>query len=193
MTEKFRVKYGLQVGDNTNPDAMTVDGLTGNIVTDGDLAVNGGDITTTSTTANVVNATATTVNIAGAATTVSIGANTGTTTVNNSLVADDISITTVDTTNLEVTNIKAKDGTAAATIADSTGVITVSSQLNVDNLRFDTNTISSTNTNGNITLTPDGIGDVVVSKDLEVQGVLQTDDVTNASGPISITRISLPM
>ena len=119
--EKFKVKFGLAVGDTV----ATVDGTTGNIVTQGDIAVNGGDITTTSTTANIVNTTATTVNLAGAGTTVSIGANTGTTTVNNSLVADDISVLTVDATNIEVTNIKAKDGTASISIADSTGVVTV--------------------------------------------------------------------
>jgi hypothetical protein len=71
--------------------------------------------------------------------------------------------TTVDATNLEVTNIKAKDGTAAATIADSTGVVTVSTQLNVDNLRLDGNVLSSTNTNGNIELTPNGNGRVTTS------------------------------
>ena len=55
-----------------------------NTVVTGDLAVNGGDITTTSTgTATVFNTNATTLNVGGAATTVSIGASTGTTTVNN--------------------------------------------------------------------------------------------------------------
>ena len=141
--------------------------LTGaNVRTPGDLQIDGGDLVMNSATANLANTTATTVNIAGAATSVSIGANTGTTTINNSLVADDISIATVDTTNLEVTNIKAKDGTAAATIADTTGIITVSSQLNVDNLNLSGNTISSTDTNGNITLTPNGTGTTVVSSNI---------------------------
>ena len=54
----------------------------------GDLAVNGGDITTTATTFNLVNATATTLNIGGAATAVDIGATTGTTSVNNALSVD---------------------------------------------------------------------------------------------------------
>ena len=36
-------------------------------------------------------------------------------------------------------------------------------QLNVDNIRIDGNTISSTDTNGNITLDPDGTGNTVVS------------------------------
>lgn len=59
--------------------------VTGATTLTGDLAVNGGDITTTATTFNLINATATTVNLAGAATTLSIGAATGTTTVNNAL------------------------------------------------------------------------------------------------------------
>lgn len=76
--------------------------------------------------------------------------------------ATDVNATTVDTTNIEVTNLKAKDGTAAASIADSTGAITVSTLLNVDNLRLDGNTLSSTNANGNITLDPNGTGEVVI-------------------------------
>jgi hypothetical protein len=51
----------------------------------GDAAVNGGDITTTQTTFNLINTTATTLNIGQAATTVSMGATTGTTTVRNDL------------------------------------------------------------------------------------------------------------
>jgi hypothetical protein len=51
----------------------------------GDLSVNGGDITTTAGTFNILNTTATTVNAFGAATTLNIGAATGTLTVNNEL------------------------------------------------------------------------------------------------------------
>jgi hypothetical protein len=56
-----------------------------NTVVTGDLAVNGGDITTSATTATVFNTTATTLNIGSAATTVAIGASSGTTTVNNNV------------------------------------------------------------------------------------------------------------
>ena len=154
-----------------------------NAVVNGDLAVNGAggviaDITTTQPTASVFNTTATTVNIGGAATTVSIGANTGTTTVNNSLVADDISVVTVDATNIEVTNIKAKDGTAAMTIANSTGVVTVSTELQVDNINIATNTISSTDTNGDITLDPNGTGQTVVNSAIDVNGNITGDFLT---------------
>ena len=77
----------------------------------------------------------------------------------------------VDATNLEVTNIKALDGTAAASIANSTGAITVSTLLNVDNLRLDGNTLSSTNTNGAINLTPNGTGQVTITNDALINTV----------------------
>lgn len=77
----------------TNNGALVVTGgvgvggqlrVGGNTTLTGDLAVNGGDITTTSTgTATLFNANATTLNIGGAATTVNIGAATGTLTLNN--------------------------------------------------------------------------------------------------------------
>lgn len=46
--------------------------------------------------------------------------------------------------------------------------------LNIDNIQIDGSTISSTNTNGNINLTPNGTGAVVVSK-MQVTGALQLD------------------
>jgi hypothetical protein len=55
--------------------------------------------------------------------------------------------------------------------------------LDIDNIRIDGNTISSTNTNGNINLTPNGTGSVVISK-LNVTGDITFDGnvtVGNAS------------
>jgi len=164
------VSIGANTGTTTVNNALAADSIT----TTGDAAINGGDITTSAGSANIFNAGATTVNIGGAATTVSIGANTGTTTINNSLVADDISIATIDATNIEVSNIKAKDGTAAMTIADSTGLVTVTTQLQVDNINVSGNTISSTNANGAINLTPNGTGTVVIPT-----ADVTTLDVTN--------------
>jgi len=49
----------------------------------------------------------------------------------------------------------------------STGAVALETpsadQLNVDNLRLDGNTISSTDTNGNVTIDPDGTGNTVIS------------------------------
>ena len=57
------------------------------------------------------------------------------------------------------------DGSTLAITSDftQTGTGTVTGQWNVDNLRLDSNVLSSTDTNGNITLTPNGTGYVVVS------------------------------
>lgn len=43
-----------------------------------------------------------------------------------------------------------------------TGTYNLTGQLNVDNLRLDGNTLSSTDTNGNLTLAPNGTGSVLV-------------------------------
>jgi hypothetical protein len=57
------------------------------------------------------------------------------------------------------------DGSTLDLVADytQTGTGRVTGQWNVDNLRLDDNTLSSTNTDGNIVLTPDGDGYVTIS------------------------------
>jgi hypothetical protein len=68
------VDLGLQTTDSPQFVGLTLTG---------DAAVNGGDITTSATTATVFNTNATTVNAFGAATSLTIGATTGTTTLRN--------------------------------------------------------------------------------------------------------------
>jgi hypothetical protein len=92
------IDLGLQTGDSPQFVGLTLTG---------DLAVNGGDITTSQASATVFNTTATTVNAFGAATTLNIGAATGNTTVNNNLiVTGDFTVngtaSIIDTTNLSV-------------------------------------------------------------------------------------------
>lgn len=94
------VAIGQAVGSSDSPSFA-------GITLTGDAAVNGGDVTTTATTASLFNANATTLNIGGAATTLSIGAATGTTTVNNNLVVSgnltvDGTTTVLNTATLEV-------------------------------------------------------------------------------------------
>ena len=74
-----------------------------------DLALNGGDLTTTSASFNLINAAATTVNFAGAATALSIGAATGTTTVNNSLTVSGNLVVNGITTTINATTITVDD------------------------------------------------------------------------------------
>ena len=100
----------------------------GNAIVFGDLAVNGGDITTTSTgTATVFNTNATTLNVGQAATTVSIGATTGTATIRNATTAIDGAATVGGT--LAVTGNTTLTGDLAVNGGDitttSTGTATV--------------------------------------------------------------------
>ncbi len=83
----------VRVGGSTAPTvALDVTGaasisttlaVTSDTTLTGDLAVNGGDLTTSASTFNLLNATATTLNIGGAATALALGASSGTLTLNN--------------------------------------------------------------------------------------------------------------
>ncbi len=143
--------------------ALTNDGT--NLTASGDLAVNGGDITTTATTANIVNTTATTVNIAGASTTTAIGAATGTTTLGNDLaITGDATVSGADLT--------LGTGTTAAP-----GKIILHDNQAGDS--FTTTIASNADVNANFTLTlpaTAGTADQVLK--------------TNGSGALSWTTIS---
>jgi hypothetical protein len=67
-----------------------------------------------------------------------------------------------------------------------TGTVGITGQLNIDNLRLDGNVISSTNLNGNITLTPNGAGLVQTSANL-----VPTTDGTLDLGAIATRYASL--
>jgi hypothetical protein len=87
-------------------------------------------VSTNSTSFNLVNTTATTVNIGGAATTISIGANTGTTTVNNNLTVTgnlDVkgTVSFIESTTIQVTDKNLELGTVDTptdTTADGGGI-----------------------------------------------------------------------
>jgi hypothetical protein len=78
------IDLGLETGDSPQFVGLTLTG---------DAAVNGGDITTSATTFNLVNSNATTVNFAGAATTLNIGNASGTATIaGNAIVQGDFTV-----------------------------------------------------------------------------------------------------
>jgi hypothetical protein len=63
-------------------------------------------------------------------------------------------------------------------------------ELQVDNLYFNGNTIVSSNTNGNINLTPNGTGSVVISK-LQVTGGIQFDgNITIGDSPADTLTVN---
>lgn len=81
-TDKFQV-----TATNGNTSVAGTLAVTGATTITNDLAVNGGDITTTATTFNLIDTNATTANIARAATSLTIGATTGTATIRNATTA----------------------------------------------------------------------------------------------------------
>ena len=94
-----------------------------NTVVAGDLAVNGGDFTTTQTTFNLLNATATSVNFAGAGTSVNVGANTGTLTIGNPTVVG--TQATQNVFNATATTVNAFGAGTAITVGATTGTLTL--------------------------------------------------------------------
>jgi hypothetical protein len=128
--------------EQTATTRLTID-TSGNATFTGDVAINGGDLTTTATTFNLLNTTATTVNFAGAATALTVGAVTGTATIRNASVvlSGDLEvrggdITTNQTTfNLLNTTATTVNFAGAATILEigaATGTTNVNNNLVVD-------------------------------------------------------------
>lgn len=155
----------LDVGGNTITNQLYVETTadlvgnvsTGNLDVNGDVNIDGDDLTTTSTTFNILNSTATTINFGGAATTVEIGAATGTTNVNNNLVVDgDVQVKGGDiTTNQTTFNIVTGTvtdlniGTSATNIqiGSASGNTNVNNNLIVDG---DASVLGNLNIQGNL-------------------------------------------
>lgn len=203
--EKFKVKFGLAVGDT----AATIDATSGDIVTTGDLDVKG---------ANITNST---------------GGLTIATTSNGNLTLDpdgtgkviiagdlqvDGTTTTINSTTLDIDdkNITLAKGAANAAAADGGGITlegpttpatilyedtddswnfnkkTSAPELQVDNINVNGNTIISTNTNGDITLTPNGTGEVNISKvDIDSGAIDGTTIGANSAAAATFTSATI--
>ena len=85
------------------------------------------------------------------------------------------------------------DGTTTLDATTIAGTLSISGQLNIDNLRLDGNVISSTNSNGSISLLPNGSGDVVIGdgtdNDLQVKGDVIAFHSSDIKLKENITRI----
>lgn len=115
------VEKSVNIGGNLKITGLST--FTGNAEFSGDIAVNGGDITTTATTFNLVNTTATTVNLAGAATALNLGATTGTATINNPTVVG--SQTTQNLYNTVATTVNAFGAATTVGIGAASGTATI--------------------------------------------------------------------
>ena len=151
----------------------------GDLTVTGDLAVNGGDITTTATTFNLLEANATTVNAFGAATTIDIGATSGTATINNPTV-----VGTQTTQNLWNTVATTVNFAGAANIINMGTNVTT---LDLGYIRIKGNTISTdSNSATELIIDPfpdsgDAGGDVIIRGNLQVAGTTTTVNSTEMS------------
>ena len=172
----------IQIGSATGTT-----NINNNLDVDGDVNIDGGDLTVSTSTFNLINSTATTVNFAGAATTLEIGAATGTTNINNNLDVDgDINIDggdlTVSTTTFNLANTTATTVNAfgaATTVNFGTSATTV----DFGDLKINGSTIYGDPNAQTITLDPypaggEAGGDVVVRGNFKVTGTTTTVNST---------------
>ena len=173
--------------NNVSATNFSITGSTGNITTSGDVAVNGGDLTTTNATATLFNSNTTNLSVGSAATTYTIGANTatgnihGTTiTLNNATALNASSALAT----LDSVSIGGGYGSTGVSISN-TGNIQASGTLTVDN----DGTISG---NGTVGGTLDVTGATTLHSTL---GVTSTGtfggDINANSGTIATTQTTL--
>ncbi len=161
--------------------------INNNLDVDGDVNIDGGDLTVSTATFNLANANATTVNAFGAATTVEIGAATGTTNINNNLDVDgdvnidggDLTVST-STFNLVNTNATTVNAFGAATTINFG---TAATTTDFGDLKINGSTIFGDTNGQTITLDPypgggDAGGDVVVRGNFKVTGTTTTVNST---------------
>lgn len=160
-------------------DGITYNPSTDKLTMTGDLAVNGGDITTTTTAATVFNSTATTVSVGGGASTLNLGY------INGSGVTAGQTInigTNSSTSGAKIINIGSNSNTAGATtlnvLGGSTGNITVNLGTNATTGTSNVN-LGSTSASGGSTVTVNN--DLVVGGNLTVNGITTTINATTVS------------
>jgi hypothetical protein len=146
------VEGGVGIEKNLNVGVNL--GVIGDTTFTGDLAVNGGDITTIATTFNLLNTTATTGNLFGAGTAITIGATTGTTTIRNAntVVTGDLAVNGADITTTST-------GTATVFNANATTVNAFGAAVAVN--------LGSAGSSGTLTIKNDN---TVLDGDLQVKG-----------------------
>src|SRR3989344_634241 len=126
-TSFTNVSFGVNVLSNFSEDANFA----------GNIAANGGSLTTTSASFDLLNTTATTLNIGGDATTLSVGATTGTTSVNNTLNLVGNTLTSADDLTIDPGGGGVKIGTGTQGTIDLTGDdLYVTGDLEVDGTSY---------------------------------------------------------
>lgn len=91
----------------------------------------------------------------------------------------DLALTSLKTVLGDANKVLRRDSSGIVVSSDVTisdaSILSGATQLNVDNLRLDGNTLSSTDTNGNVVLDPDGTGIISALAAVQVTGALRSD------------------
>ena len=139
--------------------------INNNLDVDGDINLDGGDFTVSTSTVNIANANATTINFGGAATTLEIGAATGTTNINNNLDVDGninldgasltTSAATVNIANANTTTLNIGGASTTTTIGAASGNVIIGNdlQVNGNDIRSSTGNVAMTLNDINVTIT----------------------------------------
>ena len=102
---------------------------------------------------------------------------------------------TILTTNINALTTSTSTTTGALVVDGGVGIaenLNVGGVINIDNLRLDTNTLSSTNTNGDIVIAPNGTGDIQLDSDTVRIGDSNTNATltTNGTGDLVLNTNS---
>ena len=102
---------------------------------------------------------------------------------------------TILTTNINALTTSTSTTTGALVVDGGVGIaenLNVGGVINVDNLRLDTNTLSSTNSNGDIVIAPNGTGDIQLDSDTVRIGDSNTNATltTNGTGDLVLNTNS---
>jgi len=175
--------------------AATLNSTSGNVTTLTSTTVNAGTATAAtlnSTSANITTLTAPTVN-AGTTTTATLNATTGnvTTATAGSLAVSDLTDNRVVIAGTSGELEDDANFTFNGTTLALTAGMDITGDLDVDNINVNGNSITSTDTNGDINITPDGTGDLVLDglKWPQADGTSNQAIVTDASGQLSFLTV----
>lgn len=159
------LKANVVQGVTTDSGALTVSGNAISVV-----GGEGIDVTHIGTTITVAGELATTTNIGSASFN----------SASFDVAAGAVSIKTAGVSNTQLANSSITIGGTAVSLGSSITSLSGITELTVDNLNFNGNTITSTDTNGNITISPNGTGVVDVANS-RISGVAEPVNATDAA------------